>query len=147
MYTSNVKTVEGYIDDWEAKALKAIGMFIDGEAVLRCPAGSYDKGGFAGSGKIGGNLQGSIRHVVDREHHFVRIGTRVDYSIYVEKGTGVFSKNSKAKKIPWHYQDDMGVWHTTSGMPAQPFLTPAAEENVNEIKEIVRRVKFANGIK
>lgn len=146
-YVSNVKTVEGYLDDWQNKALWAIGDLIDGHASLLCPVGEYDMGGYAGSGKVGGNLRVNLGFRIDKKKKFVRNGNDADYAIYVEKGTGKFSDESKAKKIPWRFKDDMGVWHTTYGMKAQPFLTPAAEENRAKIFEIVRKVKFANGIK
>ncbi len=144
-FTSNIKKVEGYVDDWQNRALASVGKFIDSQAILLCPAGSYNRGGYAGSGKVGGNLQGSMKWYVNKKEKFVRNGTAVIYSIYVEKGTGIFAKDSRAKKIPWRFKDDMGIWHTTSGMIAQPFLTPAAENNLNKIKEIIQREKFASG--
>ena len=59
-----------------------------------------------------GTLKGSITHDVDK--NTVRIGTNLEYAGYVEKGT--------------------------SKMRAQPYLTPALEDNIEEIKDIVREV-------
>jgi HK97 gp10 family phage protein len=61
-----------------------------------------------------GRLRNSITHEV--EGRYAVIGTPVEYAPHVELGT------SKAK--------------------AQPFLRPAVEENINEIKKIIE-----NGLK
>ncbi len=157
-YVSNVKTVQGYIDDWQNRALEAIGKFIDGEAALRCPVGQYytlktyksgKKSGqtyksFKGS-KVGGNLRSSLRYFVNKSLKFVRNGTDVEYAIFVEKGTGIFAAKGDGRKTAWFYVDDMGVGHWTRGMKPQPFLTPAAENNVNRIRDLVKQVRFANG--
>ena len=57
-----------------------------------------------------GNLASSLTYRVEGARGRVDIGTPVDYAIYPEKGT--------------RYQD------------AQPYLTPAAEENVANIKRL-----------
>lgn len=52
------------------------------------------------------------------------------YAIYVEFGTGIYAQGpggSRAKKIPWHYKDSDGKWHTTKGQHAQPFWNPAID--------------------
>ena len=66
-----------------------------------------------------GNLINSITHVVNMGNKSVVLGTPVEYAIFVEKGTG--------KSI------------------AQPFLTPAVEDNINKIQGIAKAVKFASG--
>jgi HK97 gp10 family phage protein len=58
-----------------------------------------------------GNLRGSIDNKVKEDH--VVIGTNVEYAIYVEKGT----QRQKAK----------------------PYLTPAVEENIENIKTLAER--------
>ena len=58
-----------------------------------------------------GNLRASIDHDSDEERAI--IGTNVEYAVFLEKGT--------------------------SRQKAQPYLTPAAENNIDTIKEIVRR--------
>lgn len=60
-----------------------------------------------------GNLRGSLDHKVDEEKKAVHIGTNVEYASYVEKGT--------------RYQE------------AQPYLTPAVEENIDKIKKITEQ--------
>lgn len=58
------------------------------------------------------------------------ISVGAEYAIYVEYGTGIYATGpggSRAKKIPWSYQDADGEWHTTKGMEAQPFWNPAID--------------------
>lgn len=62
-------------------------------------------------GRVGGNLRDSISHKVGENS--VAIGTDVEYALYVEKGT---------------YK-----------MRAQPYLTPAAEENIETIKTLIKQ--------
>lgn len=58
--------------------------------------------------------------------------------IDVELGTGVHALGeSHAKKIPWHYKDAKGKWHTTYGMPPRPYLRPAIEKHKDEYKEVL----------
>lgn len=60
-----------------------------------------------------GNLRSSLDHKVDESQKAVHIGTNVEYASYVEKGT--------------RYQE------------AQPYLTPAVEENIDKIKKITEQ--------
>lgn len=59
----------------------------------------------------------------------INIGS--SYAVYVNYGTGIYSTGpggSRAKHIPWRYQDANGQWHTTKGQHAQPFWEPAIDE-------------------
>ncbi|HEI7020761.1 TPA: HK97-gp10 family putative phage morphogenesis protein [Staphylococcus aureus] len=59
------------------------------------------------------------------------ISVGAEYAIYVEYGTGIYATGpggSRAKKLPWSYEDEDGEWHTTYGSPAQPFWNPAIDE-------------------
>jgi len=135
-YKSNAKRVKDAIKDWENNALEAIGMFVVGEAVMRCPVAEI----------AGGNLRGSIRHFVNKSNKSVVIGTPVEYAGYVEKGTGIHAMGGDGRKTPWFYIDEKtGEGHWTHGMEPRPFLTPAVEDNINKIEEIVKKVKFAHG--
>ena len=67
-----------------------------------------------------GRLKNSISSAVDEQNNTVYIGTNVEYAIYHEFGTGKY--NPVGRKTPWMYQDDKGVWHWTSGVPARHFL-------------------------
>lgn len=66
------------------------------------------------------------------------IYTTLEYAPYVEYGTGLFAESGGRKDVPWHYQDDKGEWHTTSGMKPQPFMRPALDENRERITEIIK---------
>ena len=106
-FESNLPAMKKAIEKQQIDILKAIGLFIDGEAVLRVPV-------------LTGNLRSSITHKVNAGNKSVVLGTPVEYAIFVEKGTG--------KSV------------------AQPFLTPAVEDNINKIKGIAKGVKFKHGI-
>ena len=87
-----------------------------------------------------GELQRSIQSRVEEDNGDL-IGvvyTNLEYAPYVEFGTGLFAEEGGRLDVPWNYQDDEGVWHTTSGMKPQPYLRPALNENR---EEILRRLK------
>lgn len=60
------------------------------------------------------------------------------YAPYVEYGTGLFAESGGRQDVPWHYKDDKGEWHTTSGQKPQPYMRPALEENRTEILRILK---------
>ena len=65
--------------------------------------------------------------------------TPLEYAPYVEYGTGLFAEDGGGRQdVPWHYQDDKGEWHTTSGQHPQPFMRPALDENRERIFEIFK---------
>jgi HK97 gp10 family phage protein len=68
----------------------------------------------------------------------------LEYAPYVEYGTGLFAEEGNGRKdVPWHYQDDKGEWHSTSGMKPRPFLRPALEDN--RVKIIMTLKEGMNG--
>lgn len=82
-----------------------------------------------------GELARSIKSKV--ENGVGVIYTPLEYAPYVEYGTGLFAEEQGRQDVPWCYQDDKGEWHTTSGMPPQPFMRPALYENQEKIKRII----------
>ena len=87
--------------------------------------------------KGNGELRRSITSKVDNDTGVVF--TPLEYAPYVEFGTGLFAENGNGRQdVPWHYQDDKGEWHTTSGMNPQPYMRPALYENREEIKRILK---------
>jgi HK97 gp10 family phage protein len=97
-YKSNIPKIIKKMSDNEKKALDAIGLFVEAETKKRTPVDT-------------GRLRSSYHHVVgDR---LVRIGSNVQYSIFVEKGT--------------RYQRP------------QPHLGPAMEQNKKKIQELAAR--------
>lgn len=86
-------------------SLQASALIVEGQAKLLCPVGQYP------GGKVGGNLRNSITHEVDEKKQVVRVGTNVEYAIYVELGT--------------------------IKMEAQPYLNPALEMNRGNINKLM----------
>lgn len=90
--------------------------------------------------KGNGTLRNSITSEV-REEGGELVGvvyTPLEYAPYVEYGTGLFAEEGGRKDVPWHYQDEKGEWHSTSGQKPQPFMRPALDENREEIMRILR---------
>lgn len=84
-----------------------------------------------------GELRRSIESKVENLEGIVF--TPLEYAPYVEYGTGLFAEEGNGRKdVPWHYKDDKGNWHTTSGMHPQPFMRPALYENRELIKRILK---------
>ena len=84
-----------------------------------------------------GELRKSITSKVENNQGI--IFTPLEYAPYVEYGTGLFAEDGNGRQdVPWHYQDDKGQWHTTSGMHPQPFMRPALNEHRVEILRILK---------
>ena len=62
----------------------------------------------------------------------------LEYAPYVEYGTGLFAEGGGRTDVPWHYQDEKGNWHTTSGQHPQPFMRPALDENREQVLRAIR---------
>jgi HK97 gp10 family phage protein len=93
--------------------------------------------------KGNGELRRSIASRTETDADGIKgiVFTPLLYAPYVEFGTGLFAENDNGRKeVPWHYKDDEGNWHTTSGMKPQPFLRPALEENREQILRILKGV-------
>lgn len=88
-----------------------------------------------------GELRRSITSKVDKDGANLVgvVYTPLEYAPYVEYGTGLFAEDGNGRKdVPWNYQDDKGEWHSTSGMEPRPYMRPALDENVDEIKRILK---------
>ena len=96
-YQSFIPEAKKALSEAEERTLEAIGVFVEGEAIVRAPVDT-------------GNLRNSLSHQVDHDDRAVVIGTPVEYAVYVEKGT---SRNK-----------------------AQPYLTPAIEDNIDKINKL-----------
>lgn len=86
--------------------------------------------------KDNGELRRSITSKVEGLQGIVF--TPLEYAPYVEYGTGLFAEEGGRQDVPWHYQDDEGEWHSTSGQKPQPFMRPALNENIKYIKQILK---------
>lgn len=109
-----------------ARAAETIGGMAESYAKELCPVKTN-------------NLRTSIAHTTENNGRTVVVGSAVKYAPYVELGTGVHALGeSHAKKIPWHYKDAKGKWHTTYGMPPRPYLRPAIEKHKDEYREVLK---------
>ena len=99
------------IDDAE-RGISETAMLLNTEASSRAPVDE-------------GNLKNSIQSEIGGLEATVMVGAF--YGVYVEYGTGIYSSNSRAKKIPWTYKGADGKWYTTYGMRAQPFWFPSID--------------------
>ena len=87
--------------------------------------------------KGNGELRRSITSKVEDLQGIVY--TPLLYAPYVEYGTGIFAEDNGGRKdVPWHYKDDTGEWHTTSGMPPTPYMRPALNENREAILRVIK---------
>lgn len=101
---------------------------VEREAKIKAPKGTT------------GDLRKFIKSKVEEENGDLKgiVFTPLEYAPYVEYGTGLFAEGGGRTDVPWSYQDDKGDWHTTSGMPPQPFMRPALDENRAEILRILK---------
>jgi HK97 gp10 family phage protein len=81
-YQSFIKDAKKALTAADERTLEAIGVFVEGEAIIRTPVDT-------------GNLRNSLTHKVNLDERSVSIGTPVEYAAYVEKGT------SKQKEQPY----------------------------------------------
>ena len=90
--------------------------------------------------KGNGELRRSITSKIEQDGNDLVgvVYTPLEYAPYVEFGTGLFAEEGGRKDVPWHYQDDEGNWHSTSGMKPQPFLRPALNENREQVLRILK---------
>lgn len=114
----NLYDMEAY-----SKGLEKACMLVERTAKQKAPKGN-------------GELRRSITSKVNGLEGIVY--TPLLYAPYVEYGTGLFAEENGRQDVPWHYQDDKGEWHTTSGMPPQPFMRPALNENKQEILRVIK---------
>lgn len=86
-----------------------------------------------------GELRRSITSKIDTDNDEIEgvVFTALEYAPYIEYGTGLFAENGGRQDVPWHYQDDKGDWHSTSGMKPRPYMRPALDENRQEILRIL----------
>ena len=75
-----------------------------------------------------------------------KVTTDVEYSAYVEYGTGLYTTKGTGRQTPWRYQLPDGNWVTTHGNKPQPYMYPALINNREQILKayewgILREIK------
>lgn len=111
---------------------------VEDEAVDRCPVGSHE-----GTDTV--PLAQSITHKVINEMGLLDgkvvgvVGSNLEHAVYVHEGTGILSRTGRGRThdLPWSYQDDLGNWHTTSGMSSRPFLEEARDAKMDRVRQIL----------
>lgn len=112
------------------KALLKAGALVERSAKQKAP-------------KDNGQLAQSMQYAIDGNATTCTVFTPLEYAPYLEYGTGLLAENGDGRKdVPWHYQDEKGNWHSTSGQKPQPFLRPALTENENKITELLEGALF-----
>lgn len=119
---SSLSNIEGY-----EKALKKACMLVERSAKQKAPKGT-------------GELRNSITSKIETDGDEMRgvVYTPLEYAPYVEYGTGLFAEEEGRTDVPWHYQDEEGNWHSTSGMPPRPYMRPALDENREQIIRLLK---------
>ena len=124
--TNNIPAASRNIGAKRTKALNQIGEFIKGKARLLAAVDT-----------------GEMRQKMDFDvrTESVRVGNFSKHGIYVEKGTGIHATSGRGRRTPWVYKDlRRNKFFRTQGQKPQPFLTPAAEDNISQITAITARV-------
>lgn len=133
-FTDNTPRWLEALDSWAERVLTLWGMTVQDYAQLLVPTGTVDSTGI--EGYVGGALKQSLTFALDLAKKTVTIGSNLLYSIWVELGTGIFAEKGNGRKTPWVWMDFNGKFHATRGMAPRPFLRPAVEEHIDELREI-----------
>lgn len=120
-------------DENTVKSLKKCCALVERSAKQKAPKGN---------GELRRSITSEVRQ--DATEIVGIVYTPLEYAPYVEFGTGLFAEEGGRQDVPWHYQDDKGEWHSTSGMPPQPYLRPALNENRENIKRILKEGVLSN---
>lgn len=138
--TDNTPQLHEALESWVKRVLSNWGMLVEDYAKLLAP-------------KDTSRLANSITHLVDMAKKTVTIGTNAQsdsgkwpngynatpspYPIYVELGTGIYAEKGNGRPTPWYWYDmKTKQWHFTRGVKPRPFLRPAVEEHIDELREI-----------
>lgn len=130
-YIDGLDRLEVKLDNLAAadiyKFLSQAGAMVERDAKILCPVDD-------------GDLRNSIAFVVREADKECDVGTNKEYAPYVHQGTGIYAVNGDGRQTPWRYQDDEGNWHTTIGQHPQPFLTPALDQNRENIIKLAQKI-------
>ena len=126
-FTDNSKKVKGQMDDAMFRALESAALIVEASAKALAPVGD--------SGELRDKIDHNVKDGANGPE--AKIGSPLDYAMYVEYGTGEFAENGAGRKGGWSYQTPDGEWHHTDGMKPQPFLRPAFRENKANIENVI----------
>ena len=115
------------MDDAMFRALESAALIVEASAKALAPVGD--------SGELRDKIDHNVKDGANGPE--AKIGSPLDYAMYVEYGTGEFAENGAGRKGGWSYQTPDGEWHHTNGMSPQPFLRPAFRENKANIENVI----------
>lgn len=107
------------------------------DSALRIQSGGKERCPVRKTKGLGGRLRNSIRVYFFRNGQAAQVGSDVEYSRFVEFGTGLRGSGSSHPPAPPGW-----VYGSRPGMEAQPFLYPAFEaERPRFIANVIRKVR------
>lgn len=127
------------IDRRIAQATKDACIALRDEAEQRVPKGEHIP---SADEDDKGPIRESLKYRLDRGgigEITGTVGSEALYAAFYHEGTGLYArKGDGRKRVPWHYRDGLGNWHTSSGNEPHPFLEEAADAMRDQIAEIFR---------
>lgn len=114
--------------------LEAASIEVEDEAVRLCPEGTHE-----GADAVSLAQSITTQITISGDKMSAAVGSGLDYAPYVHEGTGIRSRTGMGRThdLPWSYMDDMGQWHSTSGMEARPFLEEAYDAKKDRVGKII----------
>lgn len=127
-------------------ALEEIADTTDIENALKKSCALVERDAKKNAPKGTGELRNSITSKIERSGEDLQgiVYTPLLYAPYVEYGTGIYAEEQGRADVPWVYRDDKGEFHTTCGMPPQPYMRPALDMNREEIIRLIEGALFNN---
>lgn len=128
--TTNKKVFLEAADEAIERALESIGIQAEG----------YAKDIITAESRVDtGEMRNSIAHAVEMSEKAVYIGSNLEYAVYNEVGTGIYTEGGGGRKTPWIYTDRHGEKHRTVGMKPIHMLKRAATEHDKEYEQIAEQ--------
>lgn len=129
------------INDNTAQTLRDLADAIEaGLEAIGQQAASHAKTTITQAGRVDtGALRNSVESLVEPGEKAVYIGTNIEYAIYHEYGTGIYTDGGGGRQTPWVYQDAGGNWHRTRGIKPIHFLKNAASGHKAEYVDIMEQ--------
>lgn len=125
-FQSNLPQITRALKSAQHAAIEAACLHVKGEMQDRAPVGDS------------GQLRNTISYnVSDGEDIIGKVGSPLDYAMYVEYGTGEFADNGEGRKGGWVYKSPDGEFHFTRGMKPRKFMRNAFRDNKENIKTII----------
>lgn len=153
MIENNLPKAAKELEDFKEYLLTEAGILVQGDAVNELSKPKPHRGGGSFPTYDTGNLANSMTYVVNKDS--VRIGTPLEYAIYIEKGAKAHW-TSVNNLIEWVKRKFKGmtekeqtsisyaIQHNIAkeDMPAMPFLEPAFLNNMDKLIDLLGTFKW-----